>query len=170
VTLTDPDVAELDARLRRLEATMEDLGDALPATPTPNGKAPAEPCYPTLDAWVASWFAPTFARRLGQARWCARWWAHPEAAVRLEALWRTWEVLRLDPAFGMATWLREHLDPQRAPLFGNDGPFQACEGEAAHHPPPDLPAMPAPPGWRNARREEAATVAPRSDVGGEADE
>lgn len=148
MTLTD--TVDLDARLRRLESTVEDLGDALAATPTTPGKdaaAPA-PVFPTLDGWVGDWFTPTFGRRLGAARWCATWWRHPEAVVRLEALWRTWEVLRLDPAFGMATWLREHLDPQRAVLFGDEGPFQACDGHAAHHPPPDLPAEPAPPGWQ----------------------
>lgn len=148
MTLTDVDTADLDARLRRLEETVEDLGVALAATPPPSAKpAPPAPLFPTLDAWVAGWFTPTFGRRLGAARWCATWWRHPEAVVRLEALWRTWEVLRLDPAFGMATWLREHLDPQRGVLFGDDGPFQACDGDAAHHPPPPLPAQPAPPGW-----------------------
>lgn len=150
MTLTDPNTvtADLDARLRRLEDAYEALEDAL-AVPAAAGaaQAPPEPRFATLDAWVAGWFTPTFGRRLGAARWCATWWRHPEAVVRLEALWRTWEVLRLDPAFGMATWLREHLDPQRGVLFGDEGPFQACDGEA-HHPPPDLPAAPAPPGWR----------------------
>lgn len=148
--ISDVDAADLDARLRRLEETVEDLGDALaatPPTPTPGKPAAPEPVFPTLDAWVAGWFTPTFGRRLGAARWCATWWRHPEAVVRLEALWRTWEVLRLDPAFGMATWLREHFDPQRAVLFGEDGPFQACDGDAAHHPPPPLPVQPAPSGW-----------------------
>jgi Domain of unknown function (DUF4913) len=152
MTLTDVDAADLDARLRRLEETVEDLGDALAATPAPAPASAAKPAapnpvFPTLDAWVAGWFGPTFGRRLGSARWCATWWRHPEAVVRLEALWRSWEVLRLDPAFGMATWLREHFDPQRAVLFGDDGPFQACDGDAAHHPPPPLPVQSAPPGW-----------------------
>lgn len=152
MTLTDIDAADLDARLRRLEDTVEDLGDALAATPpSVAGKsAPPALVFPTLDAWVGGWFTPTFGRRLGATRWCATWWRHPEAVVRLEALWRTWEVLRLDPAFGMATWLREHLDPQRGVLFGDDGPFQACDGDAAHHPPPPLPAQPAPPDWTTA--------------------
>jgi hypothetical protein len=153
VTLTDIDTADLDARLRRLESTVEDLDAALTAVAAPRSgpvkdPTPPPPVFPTLDAWVGGWFTPTFGRRLGAARWCATWWRHPEAVVRLEALWRTWEVLRLDPAFGMATWLREHLDPQRGVLFGDEGPFQACDGHAAHHPPPDLPAEPAPPGWQ----------------------
>src|SRR2546421_9688492 len=105
--------AELDARLARLESSYEALEEAL-ALPSPTGApvgaessaASPEPLYPNVEAWVAGWFAPTFARRLGTTRWCAQWWLHAEAIVRLEALWRSWETLRLDPNLGMATWLR----------------------------------------------------------------
>jgi hypothetical protein len=145
-------LAELDARLARLESSYEALEEAL-ALPSPTAAiAPAtadavpEALYPNVEAWVAGWFAPTFARRLGTIRWCAQWWLHAEAIVRLEALWRSWETLRLDPNVGMATWLRDHLDPQRAVLMGDSGPFQACEG-AEHNPPPELPVIPAPAGY-----------------------
>src|SRR5437899_2485751 len=131
--MTPAAVAELDARLTRLESSYEALEEAL-ALPSPAasgsmtaGAAAPEPLYSNVEAWVAGWFAPTFARRLGTARWCAQWWLHAEAIVRLEALWRSWEALRLDPTLGMATWLRDHLDPQRAVLMGDSGPFQACE-------------------------------------------
>jgi len=154
-------IAELEARLSRLESSYETLEEtiALPSPgPTTNGTwatpATPDPLYPNVEAWVAGWFAPTFARRLGTTRWCARWWLHTEAIVRLEALWRSWETLRLDPNLGMATWLRDHLDPQRAVLMGDSGPFQACEG-TEHNPPPDLPVLPAPAGhW--AHRTEVA--------------
>jgi hypothetical protein len=148
-------VAELDARLARLESSYEALEEAL-ALPssTTNGSTAAspspelvpEPLYPNVEAWVTGWFAPTFARRLGTSRWCARWWLHAEAIVRLEALWRSWETLRLDPNLGMATWLRDHLDPQRQVLMGDSGPFQACEA-GEHNPPPELPVIPAPAGY-----------------------
>lgn len=148
-----PAVAELDARLARLESSYEALEDALalpsPApgvTPGGTGGAEGEPLYPNVEAWVAGWFAPTFARRLGTVRWCAAWWRHAEAIVRLEALWRSWEALRHDPELGMGTWLRDHLDPQRAVLMGDGGPFQACEG-AEHNPAPELPHTPAPAGY-----------------------
>ncbi len=155
--MTPTDLAELDARLARLESSYEALEEALAVpSPPPGSTGPAaaagsaeaapEPLYPNVEAWVAGWFAPTFARRLGTTRWCASWWRHAEAIVRLEALWRSWEALRLDPAFGMATWLRDHLDPQRAVLMGDAGPFQACEGDE-HNPPPELPVIPAPAGY-----------------------
>jgi hypothetical protein len=148
-TIATASLSELEARLSRLESSYEALEEAL-ALPSqtagpaaaPNG-APPEPRYPNVEAWVAGWFAPTFARRLGTTRWCSRWWLHAEAIVRLEALWRSWETLRLDPHLGMATWLRDHLDPQRAVLMGDGGPFQACEG-GEHNPPPDLPVVSAP--------------------------
>ena len=154
--MTPAAVAELDARLARLESSYEALEEALALpSPTPAATSPVggrdgaderAPLYPNVEAWVSGWFAPTFARRLGTVRWCATWWAHAEAIVRLEALWRSWEALRLDPAFGMATWLRDHLDPQRAVLMGDGGPFQACE-DAEHNPPPELPVTPAPAGY-----------------------
>ena len=46
--------------------------------------------------WVREVFAPVFARSIGgPVKWCAQWWAHGEAVLRLEALWRSWEVLPL---------------------------------------------------------------------------
>lgn len=159
-TTTGPGLAELDARLARLESSYEALEEALalpsPTTPADNGAGGQgkEPLYPNVEAWVAGWFAPTFARRLGTVRWCATWWAHAEAIVRLEALWRTWEALRLDPNLGMATWLRDHLDPQRLVLMGDGGPFQACE-DAEHNPPPELPVTPAPAGYWPTQKDAA---------------
>jgi hypothetical protein len=159
---SDPYAEELEGRLRRVEETCDDHDIALDAitksqapASTSAAEQPTRPRYPTLPAWVGGWFAPTFGRRLGATQWCALWWAHPEAVLRLDALWRTWEVLRLDPAFGMAIWLREHFDPQRAALFGGDGPFQACAEDSGHHPSPELPVSPVPSGWRAGPAEEA---------------
>lgn len=42
--------------------------------------------------------------------WAADWWRYPEAVSRIEALWRAWEHLRLDPATGMSVWFRDHAD------------------------------------------------------------
>ncbi len=159
-TVATASLNELDARLSRLESSYEALEDALALpSPTANGSTAAgaetsgatpEPLYPNVEAWVAGWFAPTFARRLGTTRWCAQWWLHAEAIVRLEALWRSWETLRLDPNQGMSSWLRDHLDPQRQVLMGDSGPFQACEA-GEHNPPPDLPVIASPAGYWPAR-------------------
>jgi Domain of unknown function (DUF4913) len=83
--------------------------------------------YATLQEWVHEYFAPTFGRLVGgEHRWCPQWHEHAEAITRLEALWRSWEALRLDPALGMATWLGHHLDQQLPILMGRQGPFAQC--------------------------------------------
>jgi hypothetical protein len=69
-----------------------------------------------------------FIRPLGgEFRWCPQWWRHPEAVTRLTALWRAWEVFRLEPATGIADWLRDHLDHQLPILLGPRGPFFQCD-------------------------------------------
>ncbi len=63
----------------------------------------------------------------GNGTWCASWWDHEDARVRLEAVWRAWEVLRLEPTTGIARWLRDVADPQMDRLRDRDrGPFRAC--------------------------------------------
>lgn len=144
-----------DARLSNLERTIENfevLLDQLLATEafkpptTPERVGESETSYPNAEVWVNMWFAPTFARRPGATmHWCPKWWDHPEAVLRLEALWRTWEVLRRDPTTGIATWLREFFDPQFGILTSADGPFAACV-DLDHHLAPELVVQHAPPG------------------------
>jgi hypothetical protein len=96
---------------------------------------PDEPYCSSLEDWVVSVFAPTFMRRSTPTfRWCAEWWRHPEAISRLEALWRSWEALRLDPLLGMGTWYRDHLDHQLPVLTAAAGPFAECD-PTRHFPP-----------------------------------
>ena len=62
---------------------------------------PFEPLYDNLTDWVEYHFAQTYAWKPGSsARWCASWWDHPEAIVRLNVLWQLWEGARSenDPA------------------------------------------------------------------------
>lgn len=90
--------------------------------------------YPTLDRWVADLLAPTYRRLIdGRNRcWCPQWWRHPEAIARLEAIWRSWEHLRLDPATGISVWFRDHADVQMAVLLSPDGPFKYCTADKGH--------------------------------------
>lgn len=103
--------------------------------------------YPTLTAWVTEYLAPTIRRPEKNGRvWCPQWWRHAEAISRLEALWRSWEHLRLDGATGMSTWWRDHADHHLAALIDTDGPFSRCRcGHAGENDP--LAVEPPPADW-----------------------
>jgi hypothetical protein len=91
--------------------------------------------FKNLDEFVREMIVPTFRRRVGdrsQFHWAADWWRYPEAVVRLEALWRAWEHLRLDPATGMSVWLRDHADHHLGVLFSDYGPFSKSTDVTEH--------------------------------------
>ena len=82
-------------------------------------------------------------------RWCPEWWKHGEAIARLEALWRSWEVARLDPGDGASNWWLGHADPHMRVLLSEDGPFRYCKSgvhSAARSGAMTLPVSPAPRG------------------------
>jgi hypothetical protein len=125
----------LEARMSQLSAELNDMGAALTVEAvSANGEdAGTEaavtplPAFGSIDDWVEQYFLVVFTRPVGgNIRWCARWRDHAEAVLRLEALWRAWETLRLDPNFGMATWLTNFLDPQMAVLMSSQGTFGNC--------------------------------------------
>lgn len=156
------ELAALQARVDALEtetevlgSVLEDLrnGDVLPGTEgppsrpaprsatSPNGagggggeQEPVVPFFGSLLEFVVEHFGPVYARTTTPTvRWCASWWDHAEAIYRLEALWRTWELYRLEPRLGIASWLRDYLDPQLAQLTSPTGPFASCT-EDRHSP------------------------------------
>jgi hypothetical protein len=157
-------VEELTARLVRIEARVDEFDDgdltihlapgasSSSATETAVSAAQqaeetVDPAYPDVKSWVSEHFAPMYARPLGgEFRWCPRWWEHAEAISRLEALWRSWETLRVDPGLGMATWYRDHFDSQLTILLGNRGPFALCSPDR-HESMKALPVEPAPEGY-----------------------
>jgi hypothetical protein len=120
------------------------MASGSPAGAGADAEAP-EPAFANAVAWVEGWFLPTIQRQAGggESRWCARWWAHAEAMTRFEALWRSWEVLRLDAGTGLSLWLRDHLDPQLTRLMSADGPFAQCAPDR-HEPLPRLASQVAP--------------------------
>ena len=85
--------------------------------------------YGSVDEFVREYLRHVYRRRIdGRNRvWAARWWEHDEAVIRLEALWRAWEHLRLDPATGMSVWWRDHADYHMGVLMDEHGPFAAAE-------------------------------------------
>jgi hypothetical protein len=149
---------ELARRLQGAQASAQAGSDALlqlAAADTPairQGASEQEaflPCFGSLEDWVVSVFCPTYVRRSTPSfRWCGEWWRHPEAISRLEALWRSWEALRLDPLLGMSTWYAGHLDHQLPILTGAAGPFADCD-PTQHFPPEDnrLHHVAAPADW-----------------------
>jgi hypothetical protein len=97
--------------------------DAPPAT-----DAVAEPTlfFGSVDEFVRERLRYTYSRRVGPQgpnRWAADWWRYPEAISRLDALWRSWEALRLEPTFGMSVWWRDHADHHMRMLMSPEGPF-----------------------------------------------
>lgn len=137
-----------ELRERATEATKAEL------IPVEDADAEAEPVdappplyYGSVDEFVRDFLVPVFSRQVGDRasrRWAAEWWRNPEAIVRLEALWRSWEHLRLDPATGMSVWLRDHADHHLGILWDPDGPF--AKSTASARPGEPLPYSPPPEG------------------------
>jgi len=153
---TVPDGAELPG----VQLTGADASSP-PASAT-DGQVPPEPVYTAVEDWVIDYFLPMFRRTLGgDFRWCAQWWRHGEAISRLRSLWHSWEVLRLRPGTGIATWYRDYLDHQLPILMGARGPFYQCS-ETAHREPRETTAVPAPADWWDSDEDESAS--PPGDV------
>jgi hypothetical protein len=110
---------------------------------------PGAPVFTTLEEWVEKYLLNVYRRSVdGTAMtWCHEWWRHPEAYLRLDALWRAWEYLRQQPATGMAVWMRDYCDPHMAILLSESGPFKGCE--PTRHSAYELRPLPtlAPPSW-----------------------
>lgn len=124
---------------------------------------PQELFYASLEDFVREQLAPMYRRALDgtQRAWCPEWWRHAEAISRLEALWRAWEHLRLDPATGMSVWFRDHADHHMAVLLDPDGPFKRCSPDKGHSTREldPLPLVEPPPGLfdpQDSRRELVA--------------
>ena len=112
--------------------------DPLPAT----GNADADDEqpqleYPSVYDYVEEHLIFVYQRKIGRNSsfgWCPQWWLHTEAVSRLEALWRAWESLRLDPTTGMSVWWRDHADPHMGVLMDpQNGPFWCCSVDGGHH-------------------------------------
>ncbi|GAB93457.1 DUF4913 domain-containing protein [Gordonia rhizosphera] len=94
-----------------------------------------QPEFGSVYEFVDTHLVRIYARKVTHKqdrRWCPRWFEHPEAVSRLEALWRAYEALRLDPATGMSTWWRDHADYHMKMLMAPDGPFEACSADQGH--------------------------------------
>jgi hypothetical protein len=114
--------------------------------------------YGSVEQFVMEKLRYQFKRKVtprgGGNVWAKDWWNFPESVSRLEALWRAWEHLRLDPALGMSVWWRDHADHHMHVLLSEHGPFAGGDnlGDSKNGEP--LPCDPAPEGWFPDVREE----------------
>lgn len=127
----DYDEDGIEAEPIDVDADTAEVPDADP------GEAAAEPSlyYGSVDEFLREYLRYAYRRRIdGRHRvWAARWWEYDEAVIRLEALWRSWEHLRLDGTIGMSVWWRDHADHHMAVLMDPEGPFSAADATAAEN-------------------------------------
>lgn len=96
-----------------------------------------EPYFPDLSSFVRHVVVAAMLPRVdGRTRtWCPRWWEHPGVVMRLEALWRSWELSRaMQDDFAMSCWIRDHADYHVERLLDPDGPFRGCSPDRGHQP------------------------------------
>jgi hypothetical protein len=104
-------VTALEADVEVIGSSMDDLryGSPLEVSSSPEAllskardpEEPVAPFFGSLLEFVHEGFAPVYCRATSPlVRWCPTWWDHAEAIYRLEALWRTWELYRLEPRMG----------------------------------------------------------------------
>ncbi|MBT1003965.1 DUF4913 domain-containing protein [Paenarthrobacter sp. DKR-5] len=85
--------------------------------------------YPNAVEFFSDLLAPSYVRDVNEGAafaWCPEWYKHPEALIRMEAIWRAWEHLRLEPALGISVWYLNHADPHMRALMDTEGPFKKC--------------------------------------------
>lgn len=124
------------------EGTWGVLVRFLPAVP--------ETSYPDFHTWVGEWLVPVVRRPLkASALWCPQWWRHPEAVLRLDALWRAWEASRAEGGTAMSYWWVMHFDSQFSALSdATRGPFASCKDGTHSAKLEALPCEPPPEDWR----------------------
>jgi hypothetical protein len=100
-----------------------------PAGPDDTAVAEAGLDVRRLVAWVRDNIALLLERKIPQTSgypyWCRKWWLHPEAIARFEALRRAWAEAVVSDGNAMVVYF-EHLDAMLAVLCGENGPFCGC--------------------------------------------
>ncbi|NED60649.1 DUF4913 domain-containing protein, partial [Streptomyces sp. SID10244] len=81
----------------------DDIVDETADEAEPEPEPEFESVYQFVDEHLVQLYARHVETKPGRL-WCPRWFDHAEAVSRLEALWRAYESLRLDPATGMSVW------------------------------------------------------------------
>lgn len=136
-------VEDLAAALDAIEAAAGSLDDPTAADPGEpgtggRGVAPDQHGGDAFDegldmralvGWVRGNVAQLVERKLPQTgqppHWCRRWWMHPEAIARFEAVRRSWAEAVTSEGNAMVVYF-EHLDHHLGVLMGAGGPFTSC--------------------------------------------
>ncbi|AOT05377.1 hypothetical protein ASPU41_05935 [Arthrobacter sp. U41] len=101
--------------------------------------------YSSAVEFFADLLAQSYVREVNEGAafaWCPEWYKQPEALIRMEAIWRAWEHLRLEPALGISTWWLDHADPHMHTLMDKEGPFKKCAYEGHKTPALDKSSLP----------------------------
>jgi hypothetical protein len=121
-------VATAEAALTAALASAADAAThaAAEAVRTAQEAEPPQLYYANVDEFVRDFLRHVYRRPVDGRTvfWSPKWWQYDEAMNRLEAIWRAWEHLRLDPATGMSVWWRDHADPHMRVLMSPQGPFR----------------------------------------------
>nr|WP_173160869.1 DUF4913 domain-containing protein [Arthrobacter sp. 68b]AKG47409.1 hypothetical protein [Arthrobacter sp. 68b] len=130
----------------------DEFGDAFgdddeesPAGGQSNAESEPELVYSSAVEFFADLLALSYVREVNEGAayaWCPEWYKHPEALIRMEAIWRAWEHLRLEPALGVSTWWLNHADPHMRVLMDKEGPFKKCAYDGHKTPARDRTALP----------------------------
>lgn len=118
--------------------------------------------YGNVEEFVTDRLVHLFARSPESGlMWCPEWYRHAEALSRLDAVWRAWENLRLDPATGISNWWLHHADPHMRVLMDPvTGPFARCTNGVHGDALPPLPHVEPPPGLFTDQRGEPFSRTP----------
>lgn len=116
--------------LDQLRAEAEEAAEAVVRGPRAGEPAADQEDTPPLyygstNEFVRDHLRHVYKRKINGSTlfWSPQWWASAEATARLEALWRAWEHLRLDPSTGPSVWWRDHADHHMSVLMSSAGPF-----------------------------------------------
>ncbi|NCD20138.1 MAG: DUF4913 domain-containing protein [Actinobacteria bacterium] len=122
--------------------------------------------YTNVDDFVRNSLRPIYRRPINARTtfWAADWWRHPEAVLRLAAMWRSWEQARHDPATGMATWLRDTVDYHMNILMSAQGPFGTSQDTCDPGEPLPYTQPPSALFSLSSRTNSHVTPMPRDDV------
>lgn len=114
-----------------------EANDAAAEDPEPEELPPPELYFGSVDEFVREYLRRAYRRNIDSRSgklWAGRWWMYDEAVIRLDALWRAWELLRRDASTGMSVWWRDHADYHMSVLMSTDnGPFVGIDREDAEN-------------------------------------